>query len=252
MKNLVLNIQIFIFETISFLLNFKYHGFPLRIKLFKKRILGFIIITIIFLIMLYHTHFVFLDFAYGAKAGKYSIYEQVLQCDAIWYRNNVSKGFRWLWIIYICYLTYFIASSLSVKAFAYTAKYRDSLLLAFSIGFLVDNNWFTYAYLFYICQANVMILACFIYNALYWIFHLIMWDEEMEMYYENQVDLAMVGREGFVHKENRKSTDKDEPFSVEDFKTEETRPDLAGGMRILSAGDRAERFLKQYSDLLLC
>ena len=62
MKNLVLNIQIFIFETISFLLNFKYHGFPLRIKLFKKRILGFIIITIIFLIMLYHTHFVFLDF----------------------------------------------------------------------------------------------------------------------------------------------------------------------------------------------
>ena len=83
MKNLVLNIQIFIFETISFLLNFKYHGFPLRIKLFKKRILGFIIITIIFLIMLYHTHFVFLDFAYGAKAGKYSIYEQVLQCDAI-------------------------------------------------------------------------------------------------------------------------------------------------------------------------
>ena len=69
----------------------------------------------------------------------------------------------------------------------------------------------------------------------------------MEMYYENQVDLAMVGREGFVHKENRKSTDKDDPYSPESLDLEKERPDLQGGMRILSAGEKAEKFLRQNS-----
>ena len=248
MKNFVLNIQILIFEIISFLLNFRYNGFPLRIKLFKKRILGFIIITIVFFLMLYHAHYVFLDFAFSEKAGKYSIYEQILQCHATWYRASVSRGFRWIWIMYVCYLIYFIVSSFSVRVFAYAARHRDSILLVFTIGFLVYNNWFTYGYLFYICQANVMVLACFIYNALYWVFHLIMWDEEMEMYYENQVDLAMQGREGFVHKENRKSTDEDEYFTPKKTVIEDnTRPDLLGGMRITSPGDRAEKLLKQLS-----
>jgi len=189
------------YEGLIILLNIYYRELPLRKKLLKKRLISFIITSIGFYLLLAHIDYVFYDFAYSSKAGRFSIYEQVLLCHSSWYNNYVSYGITSLWMLYWIYALYSFFTAFSVAILAYTAKYKEIVFLSFSIGFLIFNNWFTYAYLFYICQANVMILACFIYNMFYWIFHLIMWDEEMESYYENQVDFANKDREGFIHKE---------------------------------------------------
>jgi len=82
-----MNKIIYFFKAFRFSLIFRvillyYRELPLRYKLFKKRILGFVLVMIAFALLYYHMEYVFKVFAFSAEAGKYSIYGEVFQSDA--------------------------------------------------------------------------------------------------------------------------------------------------------------------------
>jgi len=235
MKSIIYWVKAFQFSLIFNIIVFVYRELPLRFRLFKKRIIGFLLVMLGFALLIYHMEYVFYEFAFSAKAGKYSIYQQVFQCHSKWYKHSVAKGLLTLKGIALFYVLYFLLSSIFISIYAHAGKWKEQGATIFWICFLLSNNWFAYAYSFYLCQANVMVLACFIYNFFYWLFHLILWDEEMETYYENQVDLAQKGRENFEHSGSNSSVE--EVLTEGDKKAEERKkenPELLANLRKLS------------------
>ena len=224
--------KILIFRLGSWLYDVYFYAIPLRFKLFKKRFVIYILLTVFFFFLIKHLDYVFYEFAYSSKAGKYSIYKEILQTDAHWYLPLVSRGQKSLIALFALYNIYFIISSFSLKLYGFMGKYNEDLAVVIGIWFLSYNNWFLYAYTFYTCQANVMVLASILYLISYFIFHLILWDEEMDIYFENQVDLANKGRLATPPlKEN--ATPEEIKNYVENYKFQEhysddDRPDLVG------------------------
>lgn len=234
--------NIFLFWSITSSINFIRNGLPLRFKLFKKRLPMFLLTCLVGILLIKHCDYIYLEFAYGKEINKYPAYKEIWQTDAHWYKKFVEHGHNTLVTMLIAYQIYFVISSFWLSLYGFVGKYKEDIGITLALFFLITNNWYTYGYMFYTCQANVMLLACFLYNAFYWVFHLILWDEEMDAYYENQVDLANKGREKFVHQ-----GDDATPKSVlqkaqerEEYYTDENRPDLVETMGVFKEETFAE------------
>lgn len=224
--------KVLIFRLGTWFYDIYFYEIPLRLKLFRKRLVFYIITLISFFLLLKHLDYVFYEFAYSSKAGKHTIYEEIFATGESWYLPAVLKGKKNLIYLFLLYNVYFFISSISLNVYGFVGKYNEELSVALAIWYLTYNNWFTYAYTFYTCQANVMILASILYLISYFIFHLILWDEEMDIYFENQVDLANKGRLNTPPLKDNATPEEIknyvENYKFQDHYTDENRPDLVG------------------------
>ena len=196
------------FEFMYAMLDLRYKHIPLRWLLFKERLPGLLKWIVGFFIVYTHMQYVFYDFANKEALEQPDVYFGILgDYHRPWFVQATSQAFLWLKAIFVLYLFYFILSTFSLALYANTVKLRDDVYNSAVLTMMCGNYWFSEAYMFYICQENVWILMILIYNGWYWVFHLIMWDEELEQYYDDQASLAYEERENFIHDEDRNITD---------------------------------------------